>query len=96
MRPYERPDAGEFRQPSGRRENDAFDDLVDDPLRIDCHDAQNQQDSLGAMQPSERRLWPGGCPAIEKTVEDEGLAYEQDKDEQQPHADHGVHPPELN
>ena len=34
MRPHERADTGDFRQPSMRRENDALDDFVDDSLRI--------------------------------------------------------------
>jgi len=61
----------------------------------DRHNAQEKQDPMGALQPSERNLRARGGPAIEMAVQDEGLGNEKNKGEKQPKADHRVHPPEF-
>ena len=50
---------------------------------------------MGPVHPREGRVRRGPRPLTKVSTKDDGLNHEQGQREQQPHADHRVHPPEL-
>src|SRR5665648_1268027 len=51
---------------------------------------------MHTLQPGKGQFWPRPGPSMEVTAQDERLGDEQHEHEQEPHAGHGVHPPERN
>src|SRR5208283_1000034 len=76
--------------PSEHRPSLAAGDRTDDGDQ-----AEREQDPVHAMQPLERDLRCRSRPFVEVASHNERLCHEQDNGEQQPHANHRVHPPEL-
>ena len=60
-----------------------------------CNNGKRQQYPVRPMQPCEGTLWLRMRPNVEPSMKNEWFGNEQDEREQQPDADHRVHPPKL-